>query len=165
MGGSCCASRLSPLSDELHTIKTRYGTRKVQRRAGEALHPEREPLEVLAAIRSIQGEYNFSGQYQQEPAPLGGGMVKLAWFKTYKVGEEPSKFDMVFQSWDTAVKATELSDYSVCTTWGKKESNLYLLHVLRLPDGVSGTEAYGAGASQPIQVDDDLDRRQKPGRN
>ena len=119
------------VEDELHTIKTRYGTRKVQRRAGEALHPEREPLEVLAAIRSIQGEYNFSGQYQQEPAPLGGGMVKLAWFKTYKVGEEPSKFDMVFQSWDTAVKATELSDYSVCTTWGKKESNLYLLHVLR----------------------------------
>jgi predicted phage terminase large subunit-like protein len=119
------------VEDELHTIKTRYGTRKVQRRAGEALHPEREPLEVLAAIRSIQGEYNFSGQYQQEPAPLGGGMVKLAWFKTYKVGETPAKFDMVLQSWDTAVKATELSDYSVCTTWGKKENNLYLLHVLR----------------------------------
>jgi predicted phage terminase large subunit-like protein len=119
------------VKDELHTIKTRYGTRKVQRRAGEALHPEREPLEVLAAIRSIQGEYNFSGQYQQEPTPLGGGMVKLAWFKTYKVGETPAKFDMVLQSWDTAVKATELSDYSVCTTWGKKENNLYLLHVLR----------------------------------
>ena len=58
-------------------------------------------------------------------------MVKLAWFKTYKVGDESSKFDLVFQSWDTAVKATELSDYSVCTTWGKKENNLYLLHVLR----------------------------------
>jgi predicted phage terminase large subunit-like protein len=119
------------VEDEIHTIRTRYGTRKVQRPAGEALHPEREPLEVLAAIRSIQGEYNFSGQYQQEPAPLGGGMVKLTWFKTYKVGEEPAKFDMVFQSWDTAVKATELSDYSVCTTWGKKENDLYLLHVLR----------------------------------
>jgi predicted phage terminase large subunit-like protein len=29
------------------------------------------------------------------------------------------------------VKANELSDYSVCTTWGKKDKNLYLLHVLR----------------------------------
>jgi len=24
-----------------------------------------------------------------------------------------------------------LSDYSVCTTWGTKDKNLYLLHVLR----------------------------------
>jgi predicted phage terminase large subunit-like protein len=117
--------------DETHVIRNFYGTRTVRRQTGEALHPEREPLEVLRKIRSIQGEYNFAGQYQQTPAPLGGGMVKLSWFKTYQVGTEPAKFDMVFQSWDTAVKATELSDYSVCTTWGKKNSNLYLLHVLR----------------------------------
>ena len=119
------------VEDEVHVIKTLHGTHTVRRRLGEALHPERESIEVLTDIRAIQGEYNFSGQYQQEPAPLGGGMVKLAWFKTYKVGDEPAKFDMVFQSWDTAVKATELSDYSVCTTWGKKDKNLYLLHVLR----------------------------------
>jgi len=35
------------------------------------------------------------------------------------------------QSWDTANKATELSDFSVCTTWGIKGKNLYLLRVLR----------------------------------
>ena len=58
-------------------------------------------------------------------------MVKLAWFKTYKVGEEPARFDVVIQSWDTAVKVNQLSDYSVCTTWGVKNQNLYLLHVLR----------------------------------
>jgi predicted phage terminase large subunit-like protein len=38
---------------------------------------------------------------------------------------------MVFQSWDTANKPTELSDYSVCTTWGVKDKHAYLLHVLR----------------------------------
>jgi predicted phage terminase large subunit-like protein len=58
-------------------------------------------------------------------------MVKREWFKTYKVGDEPGEFDLVIQSWDTANKATELSDYSVCTTWGKKGPNLHLLHVLR----------------------------------
>jgi len=57
-------------------------------------------------------------------------MVKLTWFKTYKVGDQPARFDRVFQSWDTAVRAKELSDYSVCTTWGKKDQNLYLLPVL-----------------------------------
>jgi predicted phage terminase large subunit-like protein len=58
-------------------------------------------------------------------------MVRLEWFKTYNDGEQPANFDLVFQSWDTAVKATELSDYSVCTTWGKKGENLYLLDVVR----------------------------------
>jgi predicted phage terminase large subunit-like protein len=119
------------VEDEIHVIHNCYGTRTFQRRAGEVLHFEREPIEILEDIRRKTGEYNFSGQYQQEPAPLGGGMVKLAWFKTYKVGEEPAKFDLVFQSWDTAGKATELSNFSVCTTWGMKDNNLYLLHVLR----------------------------------
>jgi phage terminase large subunit-like protein len=41
------------------------------------------------------------------------------------------KFELTFQSWDTANKPSELSDYSVCTTWGVKQKNLYLLHVLR----------------------------------
>jgi predicted phage terminase large subunit-like protein len=119
------------VEDETHVIRTPYGTRTVKRRIGQALHPKREPLEVLQIIRSTQGEYNFAGQYQQTPAPLGGGMVKLGWFRTYKDGEEPAKFDLVFQSWDTAVKVKDLNDYSVCTTWGKKENKLYLLHVLR----------------------------------
>jgi phage terminase large subunit-like protein len=35
------------------------------------------------------------------------------------------------QSWDTASKATELSDFSVCTTWGIAGKDLYLLDVLR----------------------------------
>ena len=35
------------------------------------------------------------------------------------------------QSWDTANKATELSDFSVCTTWGVKGKNVYLLGLLR----------------------------------
>jgi hypothetical protein len=35
-------------------------------------------------------------------------MVKLKWFKRYVPGQEPAKFDMVVQSWDTANKSTEL---------------------------------------------------------
>jgi predicted phage terminase large subunit-like protein len=37
----------------------------------------------------------------------------------------------LFQSWDTANTATNLSDYSACTTWGVKKDRLYLLDVLR----------------------------------
>ena len=117
--------------DETHVIVSPFRTRTVCRRAGEPLHPDREPLTVLERLRRTIGEYNFAGQYQQQPAPLGGGIVKASWFKTYIPGEEPTRFDVIFQSWDTANKSTELSDYSVCTTWGSKDQRLYLLHVYR----------------------------------
>src|ERR1700751_5196550 len=117
--------------DETHLIEGALETRCVIRRRGEALHPEREPLEMLAQIRKTIGEYNFAGQYQQAPSPQGGGMVKVAWFKSYAPNERPDKFDRIVQSWDTANKASELSDFSVCTTWGIKGKDLYLLHVLR----------------------------------
>jgi predicted phage terminase large subunit-like protein len=37
----------------------------------------------------------------------------------------------VIQSWDTANKPSELADYSVCTTWGVKGPDFYLLNILR----------------------------------
>jgi predicted phage terminase large subunit-like protein len=58
-------------------------------------------------------------------------MVKAAWFRRYAPNERPEEFDRVVQSWDTANKASELSDFSVCTSWGIKGKDLYLLHVLR----------------------------------
>ena len=58
-------------------------------------------------------------------------MVKVAWLKHYEARELPQHFDRIVQSWDTANKASELSDFSVCTSWGIKGKELYLLHVLR----------------------------------
>ena len=117
--------------DEAYLIANRYGSRRVQRKAGEALHPDHEPLETLDRIRRTIGEYNFAAQYQQTPTPPAGLMIKEKWFQRYDPHELPSSFDEVVQSWDTANKATELSDYSVCTTWGVKDNRYYLLNVFR----------------------------------
>lgn len=116
---------------EEHVIETPLGVSRFKRQIGDILHPERESRETLDRIRQTLGEYNFAGQYQQAPAPLGGGLVKEAWIRRYGPSERPEKFDQVVQSWDTANKPTELSDYSVCTTWGVKDKRYYLLHVLR----------------------------------
>ena len=113
------------------SIDTLSGEAVATRRAGEALHPARESLEALARVRRALGEYNFAGQYLQAPAPLGGGMMRRDWFRTYESEAVLPVFDRVVQSWDTANKASELADYSVCTTWGVKGSALYLLNVLR----------------------------------
>ena len=117
--------------DEVHQWKSAYGTARHRRRVGDVLHPARESRETLARLRHTMGEYSFAGQYQQAPAPLGGGMIKREWFPFYTPDERPNSFDQIIQSWDTANKATELSNFSVCTTWGLQGPKAYLLHVLR----------------------------------
>jgi predicted phage terminase large subunit-like protein len=57
-------------------------------------------------------------------------MIKVDWFNRFDANGA-SKFERIVQSWDTANKATELSNYSVCTTWGIIDKKTYLLHVLR----------------------------------
>ena len=57
-------------------------------------------------------------------------MIKEAWFPRFSEDERPP-FERIIQSWDTANKPTELADYSVCTTWGLKGPNAYLLDVFR----------------------------------
>jgi predicted phage terminase large subunit-like protein len=112
-------------------IATPLGQRRFTRKQGDALHSEREPLVVLQHLRRTIGERNFAGQYQQAPAPPGGAMVKQEWFRRYAPNERPARFDQVIQSWDTANKVTELSNFSVCTTWGLLGRQIYLLDVFR----------------------------------
>jgi predicted phage terminase large subunit-like protein len=115
--------------EERHDIKQFGRSYTKLRRVGEALHPEREPLTLLEEYKQALGSYAWASQYQQSPAPLGGGMVKDAWWGLYS--NEPETYDQTIQSWDTANKPSELSDYSVCTTWGRKGPNTYLRHVYR----------------------------------
>jgi predicted phage terminase large subunit-like protein len=121
--------------DEDYTILNPLGHPiTFRRREGELLHPERENRETLDALATTMGSYHFAGQYQQSPSPLGGGLIKESWFRWYPPAELPQEFDVIFQSWDTANKPTELSDYSVCTTWGRLNQKLFLLHVYRKRD-------------------------------
>lgn len=118
-------------SEESHLIEGSLGRRLWVRKAGEALHPEREPVDLLRKLQRDMGAYNFAGQYQQNPLPQGGALVKTEWLRFYEAGEEPAKFDLIVQSWDTANKANELNDFSVGTTWGVRGNDIYLLDVFR----------------------------------
>ncbi|NIV77151.1 MAG: terminase, partial [Gammaproteobacteria bacterium] len=46
------------------------------RAQGDVLHPAREPYEALVRLKTEMGSYAFAAQYQQSPAPRGGGTVK-----------------------------------------------------------------------------------------
>jgi predicted phage terminase large subunit-like protein len=101
------------------------------RRKGEVLHPAHEPLHVLENMRSALGTFNFSAQYQQCPIPVEGELLQWSWFLTYDELPQREGDDFIVQSWDTASKAGELNDFSVCTTWLVHGRTYYLLHVLR----------------------------------
>ncbi len=121
---------LPSIAEEPNTIE--LGKRGVIKRdVGHLLHPERLPLKLLDQRRSELGSYVFAAQYQQRPAPLGGGIVKWDWFHTYDVAPAQVAGDRIIQSWDTASKADETNDYSVCTTWLVRGETAWLLDVNR----------------------------------
>lgn len=101
------------------------------RRAGEALHETREPLPVLEDLRRSLGSFHFAAQYQQSPVPLDGEMIKWKWFLFDESEPAKGSADLVVQSWDTASKAGELNNHSVCTTWLLKGQDYHLLDVFR----------------------------------
>ena len=116
---------------EIEGVKAKLNWKGVRELLIDFLHPERESEATLRHIREAVGEYNFAAQYQQNPTPLGGAIIRTAWLRYYEPGDRPERFIQTVQSWDTANKATELSDYSVCTTWGVYENRYYLLDVFR----------------------------------
>lgn len=65
-------------SDEKWTVKDRISEAQKTfiRKKNEPLHPEREDLAKLYQAKEYMGEYNFAGQYQQNPAPREGGVIK-----------------------------------------------------------------------------------------
>ncbi len=117
--------------DETHLIETPLGRRLFTRRVGDILQSERESGETLDAMRRSLGDYCFASQYQQSPTPVGGAMIKEKWLRFYDPLSVPREFLRKVQSWDTANKTKELNDYSVCTVWGQRGKDFFLLEVVR----------------------------------
>lgn len=117
--------------DEEYLIERPIRSYTYQRKAGEALHPERDSLETYEKVRKEVGEFVFQSQYQQNPMPIEGGLIKREWLKFYEPAQLPKEFCWILQSWDTANGCGELNDYSACTTWGLLYTDFYLLDVYR----------------------------------
>jgi predicted phage terminase large subunit-like protein len=108
-----------------------WNGKRFERKPGEALS-QREPIEVLTAMKKQLGSDAFSAQYQQMPAPPGGAMIKRHWIRRYEELPPSSERIMVVQSWDTANKGGPDNDWSVCTTWlFARNKRFYLIDVWR----------------------------------
>lgn len=103
------------------------GGRFHQRREGYALCPERQSFAYLERRRAEE-PYVFAAQYQQDPVSRIGAFVQPEWFGAYD--DEPGS-GLIIQSWDTAVKTTVRSDWSVGITARWYQGRLYILDVYR----------------------------------
>ena len=110
------------------------GGRTHCRKLDDVLSPVREPLLLLHRMRRQLGSELFMAQYQQNPAPPGGAMVKRNWVKRYS--GVPSRDSDIFvrQSWDIAMKGGPENDWSVCTTWyiSLSQERYFLVDVKRI---------------------------------
>jgi predicted phage terminase large subunit-like protein len=102
-----------------------------RRKTGDILHPALEPAHILEEIKARMGTMDFSAQYLQRPIPAEGNLIRREWIKLYRALPEKKPGDYKVISWDTAMKPTEISDYSVGTTWYVQGDNCYLTDLVR----------------------------------
>lgn len=100
------------------------------RQPGEALCPERRPVEKLMRICRRVGSYFWNALYQQRPRPREGGFFKWAWFEKRFVDEAPVKASRI-RYWDTAGTEGD-GDFTSGTKVAKGDDGLYYVeHVHR----------------------------------
>ena len=125
--------KLAAIATENERIQL-TGKRVFRRKAGEALHPERESLADLEHLRAEMGTNVFTAQYQQMPVPADGLIFKRHWLQSY----DPSTLNreryggVILQSWDTGNKTGESNAWSVCITALYRNGLIYILDVCRV---------------------------------
>jgi predicted phage terminase large subunit-like protein len=108
------------------------GPDEVYRRpVGELLQPNRDSLEALDELKSAVGSRVFAAQYQQNPTPPDGNMIKAAWLGRYSTVPHRKNFQRVVLSCDPAGKAGPRNDYTAITVIGLQQQAIHLLEVSR----------------------------------
>ncbi len=101
----------------------------IMRDPGDLLQPERESLEILGQLKADMGSRNFSAQYQQQPVPFEGNILKKEWVHRY---DRVPPVNSIVLSLDVASGTSINNDYSACTIWARKNGVAYLIDCYRL---------------------------------
>jgi len=94
---------------------------------GELLWPDRFPASEVHKLELELGPYAYAGQFQQTPAPRGGGIIREEWWQEWdketaeqhgaKENEYPG-FEFILGALDTAYTEKEENDPSALSIWG-----------------------------------------------
>jgi predicted phage terminase large subunit-like protein len=103
--------------DSRRAMPTMLGLDDPREEEGELLFPERFSADVIERDKKVMGPYATAGQFQQEPTPRGGGVIKPDWWELWPTDEFPD-FDYIVASLDTAYTTKQENDFSAITVWG-----------------------------------------------
>src|SRR5277367_2002975 len=146
-------------ADEVHEVETILKTRSFTRRRGEALHPDREPLEILDRIRRTIGEYNFAGQYQQSLAPLGGAWSGRNGSSAIAGANGRSASTASCKAGTPPTKRRAQRFLGMHNLGSERQAPLPPRCILQAAR-ISGAQARRAGATAPVRCDGRADRGQ-----
>jgi predicted phage terminase large subunit-like protein len=97
---------------------------------GEALQADRVNVEDLNKLKVGIGSRIFAAQFQQDPAPLEGNLIRADWLVPYSLPSR-EKFQRVVLSCDPAAKAGPTNDYTALVIAGVIGNDVYILDVAR----------------------------------
>jgi predicted phage terminase large subunit-like protein len=103
--------------DPIRAAPTQLGIEDPRQTDRELLFPARFPKEVVERDSKVMGPYATAGQFQQEPTPRGGGVIKPGWWETWMEEGYPA-MDYIIASIDTAYTTKTENDFSAMTVWG-----------------------------------------------
>jgi predicted phage terminase large subunit-like protein len=101
------------------------------RPAGQLLQPARDTLDDLEQMRQTVGSHIFAAQFQQNPTPPEGTMIRAAWLQRYENQPDRRKFRRVTLTCDPAGKTGAHNDYSAMAVLGFDKNVTYVLEVQR----------------------------------
>jgi len=90
------------------------------------LDPIRLSNNILDEIKQNIGSYAYAGQYQQQPAPDGGGIWKQEWFKIVPDNDFPTNLSFYGTDWDLAYTKNEQNSASAYIVAGKISNDIYI---------------------------------------
>ena len=102
-------------------------------RQGGFLDPVRLNQEVLDEAMATLGEFDYAGQFGQQPTPRGGALFKID--KLHYIGDEdvPKTWKSLTRFWDKAATKKKRSAWTVGTLLGVDMQNrVWILDVIRV---------------------------------
>lgn len=116
--------------DETRHCTTLIGWTDPRTQDGELAWEDRFSEGSVSQLKVDLGPYAYAAQYQQEPAPRGGGIFQRAWWQIWEPGSGEAKavakhedgrwpsFEYVIGSLDGAYTEKEQNDPTAMTVWG-----------------------------------------------
>lgn len=103
------------------------------RKAGEALHKERYPIEALNKIKRNMIPRDWEALYQQKPVSDDGDYFTKDMFRYYRPSDCPDLRDMrIYAAGDLAISTKQTADYTVFVVVGvDRQQNIWVLDVIR----------------------------------